>query len=193
MSTNKKAPLSRKQKIAAVSALGATLLVGGGIATSALLSDGGTTTINVNSGGIDFQLQGDSSPQSKTITLDDVNGLQPGDTFTKTIHVSNKGTLPLKYNFTAAPLTSADKALGDKIQVEVSSVGSEGAGPVNAAKSLSTMSLGGDVAINAGDTKDITLNAVWPKDGAGDNDLQNKTANTVLTFTAEQSRDSEAK
>lgn len=197
MSTNKKAPLSRKQKIVAFSALSATLLVGGGLATSALLSDGGTTTINVASGNIDFQLQGDSSPVSKTITLDDVNGLQPGDTFTKTITVSNEGSLPLKYDLKSASVGEADKPLGAAIKVNVTAAATDNAGVDSTdvtvqGQSLNAIDLGAPVIVGAGKSKDITVSATWVP-GASDNALQKKTANTVLTFTAEQSRGSEAK
>lgn len=147
----------------------------GSVATVSAFSSSATSNVTVTAGSIDLKVGGaDTFP----ISLSEIN--KPSATVTKTVTVSNPGTLPLKY--TASTSAIAANILAPVIDVVVTPQG----GTAMASQKLNKLALP-ETTLAAGGSQTYTMVFTWPNGTAAvDNALMGAKGDAVITFNAVQ-------
>lgn len=166
-------PSKFKKLVMGVAVLGIVSV--GSVATVSAFSSSATSNVTVTAGSIDLKVGGaDTFP----ISLSEIN--KPGTTVTKTVTVSNPGTLPLKYTATTSAI--AANTLAPVIDVVVTPQG----GTALASKKLNALTLP-ETTIAAGGSQTLTMVFTWPdRTSVLDNPLMGAKGDAVITFNAVQ-------
>lgn len=166
-------PSKFKKLVMGVAVLGIVSV--GSVATVSAFSSSATSNVTVTAGSIDLKVGGQD-----TFAVDLPEIVKPGDTITKTVIVTNTGTLPLKY--TASTSAIAANTLAPVIDVVVTPT----PGTALASKKLNALTLP-ETTIAAGGTQTLSMKFTWPNGTAAvDNALMGKKGDSIITFTAAQ-------
>lgn len=143
-----------------------------GAATFAVFSSQALNTGNVFSTGILNLLT------APAIGLFDLSNMKPGDSFNRSLNVTNNGTLNLTYNGTST-VVSGPPSLVDNLMISVE----QGGTPIITPEPISSFNLPNrNLASNTTETLNFTVSL----SSNASNDAQNQTANATFNFTASQ-------
>lgn len=164
-------------KKAAIGTAVAAMVSVGGISTIAAFSDTATSNVSVTAGNIELKVGG---ADSFAVALPEIT--KPGTSATKTITVTNTGTLPLTY--TANTVAPTENTLAPALDVTVTA--GTPAVAIGTSSKLSAFKIPTQ-SIAAGGTQVLNVTFTWPNGTAAvDNALMGKKGDAVITFTAAQ-------